>query len=239
MEKFSKIFWYTVALLLIIGLILSLRNCEDKKYSKLQGSYDVLKEQYLKGQDSLVEQKKKRVADQEVYFKVIDRKEKENKILSESNKKLEQRISTIKDKEIVVPKDIPELVNYFNSRYSTLENKIIEDKVGLTPVIGSKVSYELEEKDNLNEIINIKDEQLSNNNIQINNLQDNSRDLKTMLNSAEDEIKKEEELRNLANKNIGNLEKQVKSLNRKNTFNKILIPVGIVLGGFIGYQIAK
>ena len=60
-----------------------------------------------------------------------------------------------------------------------------------------------------------------------------------MLNSAEDEIKKEGELRVLANKNIGNLEKQVKSLNRKNTFNKILIPVGIILGGLVGYQIAK
>lgn len=239
MEKFSKIFWYTVGLLLIIGIILSLRNCEENKYSKLQGSYDILKEQYLKGQDSLVEQKKKRIADQEAFFKVIDRKEKENVTLSENNKKLEQRISTIKDKKITVPEDIPGLVNYFNNRYSTLENKAIEDKVGLTPIIGSKVSYELEEKDNLNEIINIKDEQLSNNNTQINNLQDNSRDLKTMLNSAEDEIKKEEELRNLANKNIGNLEKQIKSLNRKNTFNKILIPASLILGGFIGYQIAK
>ena len=239
MEKFSKIFWYTVGLAVIIALILSLRHCEEKKYSKLQGNYDVLKEQYKQEQDSLVEQKKKRIADQEKFIKAIEVKERQNKILSENNKKLEDKITIVKEKKITVPEDIPGLVNYFNNRYSTTENKAIEDKVGLTPVIGSKVSYELEEKDNLNEIINIKDEQLSNNNTQINNLQDNSRDLKTMLNSAEDEIKKEEELRNLANKNIQNLEKQVKSANRRNTLNKILIPASLVLGAFIGYQIAK
>lgn len=225
---------------ILITIILLVFSCEsNKKYQQLKGQYDILNTEYRKQQNTVKEVSEHRKKFQDSISNVIADRDKK---IAESNKyidEVEKKIENIKKKNIQVPKDVPGLVDYFNSRYSTNENKISEDKVGLTGDTAYKVSYELEEKDNLNEIVILQDKQLNLKDTIIVSLKDNNENLNSLLILSEKEITEREKLQELSDKNIQNLDQQVKKLNRKNTVNKILIPVGIAVGGFVGYKMAK
>ena len=169
----------------------------------------------------------------------IKKREKLNKDLSYQNSTLESKIKTLSNKKIVVPKDVQGLVKYFNERYKTNENKVVENKVGLTEFTAMDVSYELEEGDNLIAIDSMKTIQLKNKDTQIVNLEKDKTDIKTQLTTAEEDILKRKELQKSADDNINNLKSQVKSLKTKSTLNKILVPVALGVGVFTGLQIAK
>ena len=54
---------------------------------------------------------------------------------------------------------------------------------------------------------------------------------------AEFQIREQEKLQEIGEKNIKNLEKQNKKLKTKSTLTKILIPIIFVAGGYLGTQI--
>lgn len=228
--------------IIIVGLIIllfSMKSCNDKKYQQLKGKYEVLKENYQNQKDTVKIVEERRIKEKDSLNKEIIKREIENKNLLSINENLESKINSLKNKPISIPKDNDNLVKYFNDRYNTTENQVIDDKVGLGNETAQDVIYELEEGDNLQEITKLQDEQIINQKKQISNLEKDKQDINTQLLSAEKSIEEQQKLKEIADKNINNLESQVKTLNNKNTLNKILIPISFGIGGFIGYKIAK
>lgn len=239
MMKNNKKLITIVAIVLLIGLLFFMISETVKKYQYLKGEIDVYKELYEK-QKSLVDSlDANRLKQKDSLLIIIDKKVSEIENLEKDNKSLEERISDIKKKPIIIAETTENLVAYFNQRYETNENKVLENNVALTNTTASKVNYELEEKDHQEDIMILKDEQLVVKNTIIDNLKYNNFALNTIVDSAEKEIEERKKLEEISSKNIENLNGQVKQLRKRSTLQKILIPVGIVAGGFLGYQIAK
>lgn len=228
-----------IGVIILLGILLITQKCNNNRYNQLKGKYEILEEQYKKQKDGVKVFEENRIKEKDSLSKEIDKREKDNKDLSYQNSSLESKIKTLSNKKIVVPKDVEGLVKYFNERYKTNENKVVENKVGLSEFTAMDVSYELEEGDNLVAIDSMKTIQLQNKDTQIVNLEKDKTDIKTQLTTAEQDILNRKALQEAADKNINNLESQVKSLKTKSTLNKILVPVALGVGGFVGYQIAK
>ena len=235
-NNYKKIFVGIVVFILCVGL---LQKCNNNEYNQLKGKYEILEDQYKKQEDSVKVFEENRIKEKDSLDLEINKREKLNKDLSYQNSTLESKIKTLYNKKIVVSKDIQGLVKYFNERYKTNENKVVENKVGLAEFTAMDVSYELEEGNNLIAIDSMKTIQLKNKDTQIANLEKDKTDLKTQLTTAEQDILKRKELEKFAENNINNLESQVNKLETKSILNKILVPVAFGVGGYLGYQIAK
>ena len=228
-----------IGVIILLGILLIAQKCNNNRYNQLKGKYEILEEQYKKQKDGVKVFEENRIKEKDSLGLEIKKREKLNKDLSYQNSTLESKIKTLSNKKIVVPKDVQGLVKYFNERYKTNENKVVENKVGLTEFTAMDVSYKLEEGDNLIAIDSMKTIQLKNKDTQIVNLEKDKADIKTQLITAEEDILKRKELQQSADENINNLKNQVKSLKTKSTLNKILVPVALGVGVFTGYQIAK
>ena len=227
---------------IIIGIIIiiffSMKSCNDNEYQQLKGKYEILEEQLLQKEKTFQENEEKRKIKEDSLSKEISKRDsKYNKLLTDS-KKLENEIAKSKNKPITIPKDLQGLKLYYDKRYDT-NTEIIENKLGLPKETAMDVSYELEEGDNCNETVQLQDKQINNQNQQIDLLQKNIEDTKSLLSLEKETNKELESLNKVGKENIEVLKDQVKTLNNKNTFNKILIPVALGVGGFLGYQIAK
>lgn len=240
MNKNLKIFFIILGTLIVSFLIgLYVVRQQENKFLKLEGEYSVLSRNYKNRLDSVNYYKIMRKAEKDSLYIIIQNKENLNKELAQRNEILDKKITYIQNKEIVIPTTTNGLTDYYNKRYSVTDNVVIEERVGLTYQTAYNASYELEEKDKLSQVLELKNSQISNNIELIGNLEDNIGNFKTMLSSAEKEIAQREQLQISADKNIKTLEKEVKILSKNSKINKFLIPTAAVLGGFIGYKIAK
>lgn len=239
MKNNKKLISTIVAIVLLVGLLFFMISGTVKKYQFFKGEMNVYKELYEKQKNLVDSLDANRLKQKDSLLIIIDRKVVEIENLEKNNKSLEERISDIKKKPIIIAETTENLVAYFNQRYETNENKVLENNVALTNTTAGKVNYELEEKDHQEEIMILKDEQLVVKNTIIDNLKHNNLALNTIVTTAEEEIEARKRLEEISSKNIENLNGQVKQLRKRSTLQKILIPVGIVAGGFLGYQIAK
>jgi septal ring factor EnvC (AmiA/AmiB activator) len=170
---------------------------------------------------------------------VISQREVQNTFLKEENSHLRGNIQNIKNRPVKAPKGLENLTQYFNERYITKDNVVINDKVGLDVYTAMDVTSDLEEFDKVIEIVNVQDSIMTNNNLVINNLEKDKSNLKTQIKSAENLLEEHKELNDFAEKNIENLQKQVKSGKRKNFWNKVLIVTSGVGGFIIGKNLTK
>lgn len=240
MNKNLKTLFIILGALVVSFLIgLYIVRQQENKFLKLEGEYSVLSENYKNRLDSMNYYKTIRKAEKDSLYVIIQNKENLNRELVQRNEILDKKITYIQNKEIIIPTTTNGLTDYYNKRYSVTNNVVIEERVGLTYQTAYNASYELEEKDKLGEILELKNSQISNNIELIGNLEDNIGNFKTMLSSAEKEIAQREQLQVSANRNIKTLEKEVKILSKNSKINKFLIPTAAILGGFIGYKIAK
>lgn len=227
--------------LIVISILLLLffifYSVTSSKFDKLEGQYSVLKKQY-EAETAKVEVKyqsyllKVDSIKKEVYLRDL-----ENQRLKTVNKNLQDKIDGIVNRPINPPKDLQGLVNYYNTLYKTDENKVVGDKVGLGLYTARDVSYDLEEGSKLAEIIPLKDAQIKNLDSTVTNLNSSKKALTYSLDLSQDQIKEYKELQELASDNIKNLEKQNRTLKTKNALNKILIPVSVAAGVFIGTKL--
>ena len=207
--------------------------CND--VGKLEGQYLELKKQYNAQKELVNTIEKLRQEEKDSLSDEIKRREWENSDLISENNRLKEKIKN--QPKINVPKDVIGLVKYFNHRYKTNENKVVENKVGLVEEVAYDVSYELEEGDRAVEVIKTQDTIINNQDSIITNLNKDKIDLSTMLKSAENVISEQKKLQEKADENINNLNKQVKKQKRKNIWNKILIGVGTLGGFYLGTQL--
>ena len=163
-----------------------------------------------------------------------ERKElaKSNEILLKSINALKKENERLKSKKIVVPNDLNGLVNFFNERYKTNENKVVENKVGLVEETAYDVSFELSEFDRQLQVLENQNKIIVAQDSLNENLKTEIKGFEKAINLYANEVSEKDKL-NLM------FEKENKELKRKNTFNKVLIPTVFVLGSFLGYTIAK
>jgi hypothetical protein len=221
-----------VLLILVILLIIP-HMCNNT--GELEGRYKEIKKQYNAQKELVKTIEKLRQEEKDSLNDEIKTREWENSDLISENNRLRDKIKN--QPRINVPKDVIGLVKYFNHRYKTNENKVVDNKVGLTEEVAFDVSYELEEGDRTMEIVKIQDTIIDNQEKIIVNLNKDKVDLSTILISSENEIQERKKLQEMSDKNINNLEKQVKREKKLNKFNKILIATSGVLGFIIGNRL--
>lgn len=223
-----------IGIIIAVVIILGIQKCNNDKYQMLKGEYGILEEQYNTQKKELETISEKRQKEKDSLNFIISQREVTNNLLTKENTSLRDKISAIKDRPFSVPKNLEGLVLYFNERYQTKENIIVEDKVGLGLFTAMDVSSELEEGDKAIEIIPLQVEVIKNQDTIIDNLNKDKKDLNVLIASAEDEIQKRKKLQEAREKSVENLEKQVKKANNKNFWNKVLIGVGTISGFLIG-----
>lgn len=236
-EQFKKYKSHIAILVVAIIVACCLVQCGNN--SKTEGEYKQLKKQYEALQDGVKIYKQKRLHLEDSLKVEIKKRDSVNSFFAQKNKNIEEEIQRIKNRPIKIPKDVQGLTLYFNERYKTKDNKAIGNFVGLSEFTAYDASYELEEHDRLQEILPLKNEQLANKDTIILNQDKSLTDKDKMLDLRAGEIKLLEDLNDSGQENIKNLEKQTRQLKRKNTFNKILVPVALIGGGFLGYKLAK
>ena len=221
-----------VLLILVILLIIP-HMCNNT--GELEGQYKDLKKQYSAQKELVNTIEKLRQEEKDSLNNEIKTREWENSDLVSENNRLREKIKN--QPKINVPKDVIGLVKYFNHRYKTNENKVVQNKVGLVEEVAYDVSFELEEGDRAVETIKTQDTIINNQETIITNLNKDKKDLDTMLKSAENVISEQNKLQEKADENINNLTKQVKKQKRKNVWNKILIGVATFTGFYFGTQL--
>ena len=220
-------------LLILVILLIIPYMCNNT--GELEGQYKELKKQYNAQKELVKIIEDLRQEEQDSLNEEIKTREWENKDLVSENNRLRDKIKN--QPRINVPKDAEGLVKYFNTRYKTDENKVVENKIGLVQEVAYDVSYELEEGDRAVENLKTQDTIINNQETIITNLNKDKTDLGTMLKSAENVISEQNKLQQKADENINNLTKQVKKQKRKNVWNKILIGAGALGGFYLGSQL--
>ncbi len=213
-----RIIFIIIFAVLLSGALLFQKFTNDK-YNQLKGEYKELNKDYIKQKDGVAVFQKNRIIEKDSLNNEIFKREKQNVFLSNDNKKLQDRINSIQNRKQKV--------------------ESIDGSKPLGEQKAKEITIALEEGDKCLEIIPLKNQQLANQEKQITNLEKDKNDLKTELSTAEQEIIKRQLLQESGDRNIENLQSQVKTLNKKNNLNKVLIPAAVLLGGAVGYKLAK
>lgn len=222
--------------LLIIVLLLTIPHfCNDS--DRLQGQYDILKEQLSQQKELVKNTEEKRIKEKDSLNFLISQREVQNGFLADENTALRKKIKDINDKPILLPKDLVGLTRYFNERYKTTQNKVVDNKVGLIEEVAYDVSYELESGDRAEETVVFQDSIIKNQDTVIVNLNKDKVDLSLVISSAENELEQRKKLQEMSEDNIKNLENQVKKQKRKNVWNKILLGIGTMTSFYLGTRL--
>lgn len=227
----------TIVLVILLIMLTTVTTCIGKKLSGLEGEYKVLKSNYEAQKSVVSNLSSAREKEKDSLNFVISQREVENSFLRDENNRLKGSIQEIKNRPVKTPKGLENLTQYFNDRYKTKENIIISDKVGLAEESAMDVVSELEEFDKVVEIVPLQENIIKNQEKSISNLEKDKVDLKTQISSAENLIEEQKKLNEMADKNIGNLESQVKKQKKRNFWNKVLIIGGSVGGFLLGSQV--
>lgn len=238
MEKINKYKYQIIAVFLAIAFIV-FYNWNSNNLLKLEGERNILKKQYTEQRQSLIKLEEKRKREKDSLNKTIALRQEENARLRDVNSNLQNRIAEVVNRPIKIPTDVKTSVEYYNNKYVTTDNKVVEDKVGLSLSTSNLVITDLEQGEKSKEIIFLKDDQLLNKETEITNLNKDKKDLYTLLTSAEETVTAKDNLQKSAEENIKNLEGQNKKLRTKSFLNKFLVPISFVVGGIVGTQIAK
>ena len=206
-----------ITVLILVILVLIPHTCDEK-----DSGLETLKQEIV-----LIEEK--RVKERDSLSAIISKREFQNNILISKNNSLKSNIKTIKVKHIEKVEGLENLVAYFNQRFEVDDNKVVDNRVGLTEETASDITWELEDYDNISEIASLQEGVINNQDTIISNLNKDKQNLSLIVSSAENELEQRKKLQELA-------DEQIKGLNRKNKrrsfFDKVLI-VGSGIGGYL------
>ena len=232
-EILENLDYKRISLILLILVIILFITQMCNNTDRLQGQYDILKKQLSEQKQIVKETEEKRLQEKDSLLFVISQRNIENDLLYSENDGLKKRIQDLKNKPVSIPKDLNGLVTYFNQRYKTNENKVVDNKVGLVEDVAKDVVVEIEEGDRAIETVSLQESVIKNQDTIISNLNKDKVDLSLVVSSAENEITERKKLQEMAEENIKSLEKQVKKQKNKNFWNKVLIGVGTIAGYLI------
>lgn len=229
---------HTIIATLLVLLFL-FQKCDSDRAQRLKGEYNILKENLQKEKELVVEYKKIRKIEKDSLLREISKRELTNKTLILHNNSIKDNIAHIKSKPIIISDDLQGMVEYFNYNFKTNSTKAIYDNVALDLETAISVAYNIEDGKRCFLTDSLRSVQIDNLTAIVDNLESDKKNLLSLNFSAEKEIKQQETLQQASDKSINNLETQVKTLKRKNTWNTILSISAILGAGVLGYEIGK
>ena len=226
---------------LAILLILVLQQCNNN-YQQLKGEYSVLKEQYSTKKDEALKSEEKRLKEKDSLIKrnqiLKDLKDKSTKTVIALEQKVKDReLQNKKELEKVKNLSLTQVAQKIDSVYNTNQAVATNTSVNLSGSLPNKVLSTIYEANSFKDVVVDKDSIILEQRGIIKFSNDENKNLSILAFSAENQIKKQNELQEIGEKNIKNLEKQNKKLRIKSTLTKILIPIGFVGGVYLGTQI--
>ena len=215
----------------IVALFFSTYYCEEENTNK----YDEQLKNLEKERDSL---EIERIKMKDSLGKEISKRESENEGLKEKNGLLSNSLLSLRNKPKPVPlKDISEYVEYFNNRYSTNENKVLGSFVGLKETTSFLVFSDLADLNIFKEIDKLQTEIISNNDLEINNLNKDKTDLRGLLNSCENSLTTIKKLDSLRKNDLKKVRIKKYSFGVSiGTDTKLTTPLIKIDAGYKGYE---
>lgn len=221
----------------IVILLFMTNSCNNNKLDKLRTEQAVLEEKYNTQENELKKLKDAKLKEADSLNKVIVIREEENTKIRKEKSILEQRIKDILNREPIKAVDGQGLAVFFSFTYKTNEVQFEENKLSLSVKVGNLARADIIRKDQLEEVLPLKDIIIGKQEEEISNLEKDKIDLRVLLKSSNDYSLKQDEQLDLGKKLNENLKTQIKSLNNKTLIYKILIPTAAVTGFLIGTQI--
>lgn len=243
MEQINKFKWWIIAGIIIV-ILFCVDSCVGKQIDQLHGENKILKEQITQAKDGLKVSKQERLRLKDSIRAENAKKEQkikeQDKVIAESKDRiaiLERKTS--KAKEIAKNKSYEAVADTLNVIYGGKNAVATANSVDMKSSLPNQILETIIDANECSEIVKEKDIQLVAKDSVIGIKDGQLKDSALNLFSAEKEIKKHEELDKLQTDLNKNLEKENKKLRTKSWINKILIPVGVTIGAFVGYSVAK
>lgn len=234
---------YLLAGLIALAIFFSVRSCVNTQSDFLQGRISALQNEREKLQDGakVAETERLRLKDL-IRLEDIKAKEKlknleEQKLASEDRVKfLEQEAK--KSKSEIKNMNLVEVANTLNEVYGGNNAVATSNSVDTKGSLPYQILETVVDANSAQDIIKEKDKQLVNRDsvISVKDTQIKSSTLNLF--SAEKSLKASQDLNRLQTELNNSLEKENRRVKRKNTFNKILIPVAGAIGIWSGYKLA-
>lgn len=218
-EYINKLGW------VLLVIVIFFFKCSDNSNSEIKNTTIVKKE------IKTIEKKKEVFVDS--FKKQRVALAKSNEILNKNINTLKKEIAILKSKKHNISKDVEGLVNYYNDRYKTDKNIVVDNKVGLTEETAYDVSFELEESDNLI-LINEKQNKIINDQDSINkNLISENKGWISLNELTKKELDATKDYSKILEKD----NKKLKNKNRLDTY--LLKPLIVAASFYAGYKIAQ
>lgn len=238
-EKTSNGYGYIISAFAgLVLAILLMQTCENNNLTQLTSENKALKQLYQQKENELIANNLIRGIKLDSLQKEINKRDLAYQVLSFDFNEVNKKLKEVKDKPIVVPKDLNGLKEYYDTRYNT-ETAIIADNLALPEDTAKDVSYDLEEGDRCAEITQLQNEQIDIQTKQIDVLEKNNTAISSQLELTKESNNELKDLNEIGKKNINSLEKQVETLNNKSKFMTYFIPISFATGLIIGNQLAN
>lgn len=220
-----------ILLSIIIILLLITKSCNSTDTNK---RYEKMKKELLSKEKSIDSISRERIFLVDS-IKILTRKSRQDSLRYSNNiSRFQDRIVYIYKNVGTIPKGTDEINKYFSMRYEAPDSNI-----NLGPFWSDTIVSELMVKDVMTAIIPLKDSIITYKDSIISNVTDNLTNTKSILEITEKERHEREIMSLMAKDNISNLEKRLKRSKGISKIGYYLIPVGVILGGFIGYKLIK
>lgn len=238
-----KFKWWIIAGIAVF-IFFSAKSCVGNQINQIRGENKILKEQVKTAQDGVKVAKEERLRLKDSIKSENAKKEQKIKEQAKLIAESKSRIANI-EKEVSKAKKIAKNKNYqavadtLNVIFGGKNAVATTNSVNTMGSLPNQILETVIEANYCQDILKEKDVQLTAKDSMLVVKDSQIKDSSTLLFFAEKEIKKHEELNKAQTDFSKNLEKENKKLRTKSFLNKILIPVGVAVGAFVGYSVAK
>lgn len=239
-EKTKRLLWRCFLMILFIAMmLLALGSIFSNKYQHLAGQNSILEKELSTRKLEIDKMEKERNSLKDSISIVQKERNKQSELLKQEIAIKKQLQEQLNNRPIFSPKDLQESSDYLNTAYNTKDAVVDSASLKLTQHLSKQVIEDLEKGNKAVALLPLKEEQIKLNEVLISNLEQDKIDCNLLLTSTKDELLKRKKLNIQSEENINNLNKELRTIKNRNTVNKWLIPLGSLLGIFLGTQIAK
>jgi len=242
-EIVNKYKWSALIIVLVL-IFFGVKSCVNNQQKFQAGKNEVLKEQVKKLQDGVkvFELDRLRVRDS-----IRQENEKKEKLINEFQKKAkdsEKKVlalqeSNKKQKEVIRNKNLVEVAEALNENYNSKDAVATSNSVDVKPPMTYQILETIADANTAQDIIKEKDLQLASKDSVVNLKDEQLRDKDISLKTTEKSLEASTKLNNAQSDLNKGLEKENKKLKTKSVFDKILIPVAIAGGFWLGTKIGN
>ena len=226
-------------ILFIVMMLLALGSIFSNKYQHLAGQNSILEKELSTRKLEIDKMEKERNSLKDSISIIQKERDKQSELLKQEIILKEQLQKELSNRPMFSPKDLEESSDYLNTAYKTKDAVVDSIYLKLTQQLSKQVIEDLEKGNKAVALLPLKEEQIKLNKILISNLEQDKIDCNLLLTNTQEELLKRKELNIQSEENINNLNKELRTIKHKSTINKWLIPLGSLLGIFLGTQIAK